>query len=109
MPWSQRALIFFLPKNIDLDAAFTKSTSRDAKSTGVPTAAAATTTTTVTAPTVTVAEDPNTLSLSGLLNSLDGVAASTGRLVFATTNHYERLDPALTRPVSGSSAFDVTI
>ena len=37
--------------------------------------------------------------MSGLLNSLDGVAASTGRLLFATTNHYERLDPALTRPV----------
>lgn len=84
----------------DLDAAFTKSTSRDAKSTGIPTAAAAATATAVAIPTVPVAEDPNTLSLSGLLNSLDGVAASTGRLLFATTNHYERLDPALTRPVS---------
>lgn len=40
----------------------------------------------------------NTLSLSGLLNALDGVAASEGRLLFATTNHLERLDPALCRP-----------
>ncbi|QRW21638.1 mitochondrial chaperone BCS1 [Rhizoctonia solani] len=43
-------------------------------------------------------EDVNTLSLSGLLNALDGVAASEGRILFATTNHLERLDPALSRP-----------
>ncbi|KAI0033521.1 P-loop containing nucleoside triphosphate hydrolase protein [Vararia minispora EC-137] len=42
--------------------------------------------------------DVNTLTLSGLLNALDGVAASEGRLLFATTNHLERLDPALCRP-----------
>ncbi|CAK5273640.1 unnamed protein product [Mycena citricolor] len=42
--------------------------------------------------------DGSTLSLSGLLNSLDGVAAAEGRLLFATTNHIERLDPALSRP-----------
>ncbi|KAI0314189.1 P-loop containing nucleoside triphosphate hydrolase protein [Amylostereum chailletii] len=40
----------------------------------------------------------NTLTLSGLLNALDGVAASEGRILFATTNHLERLDPALCRP-----------
>ncbi|KAG8766260.1 hypothetical protein FRC12_006993 [Ceratobasidium sp. 428] len=74
----------------DLDAAFTRGTSRDAKSTGAPT----TTTTTKT----DTKDDPNTLSLSGLLNSLDGVAAAEGRLLFATTNHIERLDPALSRP-----------
>ena len=44
---------------------------------------------------VSAPEDPNTLSLSGLLNSLDGVSASTGRLLFATTNHVERLDPTV--------------
>ncbi|KAF8957144.1 BCS1 N terminal-domain-containing protein [Flammula alnicola] len=80
----------------DLDAAFTRSVSRDEKSTGAPTAAtskeAATETT-----------DGSTLSLSGLLNSLDGVAAAEGadllsRLLFATTNHIARLDPALSRP-----------
>ncbi|KIL61117.1 hypothetical protein M378DRAFT_26203 [Amanita muscaria Koide BX008] len=42
--------------------------------------------------------DVNTLSLSGLLNALDGVAAAEGRVLFATTNHLERLDPALSRP-----------
>ena len=30
------------------------------------------------------------LTLSGLLNALDGVAASDGRLVFMTTNYVER-------------------
>ncbi|QRW16724.1 mitochondrial chaperone BCS1 [Rhizoctonia solani] len=56
----------------DLDAAFTRGTSRDTKSTGAPTAKTAA---------ETKADDPNTLSLSGLLNCLDG-----------------RLDPALSRP-----------
>ncbi|KAK6996860.1 P-loop containing nucleoside triphosphate hydrolase protein [Favolaschia claudopus] len=40
----------------------------------------------------------NTLSLSGLLNALDGVAAAEGRILFATTNHLEKLDSALSRP-----------
>ncbi|KAL1748771.1 P-loop containing nucleoside triphosphate hydrolase protein [Schizophyllum fasciatum] len=38
------------------------------------------------------------VSLSGLLNALDGVGAQEGRILFATTNHYETLDPALCRP-----------
>ena len=38
------------------------------------------------------------VTLSGLLNALDGVAASTGRVVILTTNHPERLDEALKRP-----------
>ena len=38
------------------------------------------------------------VTLSGLLNALDGVAASTGRVVIMTTNHPERLDEALKRP-----------
>lgn len=38
------------------------------------------------------------LTFSGLLNALDGVASSEERLIFMTTNHYERLDPALIRP-----------
>jgi chaperone BCS1 len=38
------------------------------------------------------------LSFSGLLNAIDGVAAGEGRLLFATTNHIDRLDPALIRP-----------
>jgi mitochondrial chaperone BCS1 len=38
------------------------------------------------------------VTFSGLLNAIDGVAAGEGRLLFATTNHIERLDPALIRP-----------
>ncbi|MNX71106.1 ATP-dependent zinc metalloprotease FtsH [compost metagenome] len=37
-------------------------------------------------------------SLGSVLNALDGVAASEGRLLFITTNHKEKLDPALIRP-----------
>ncbi|KAI9459022.1 P-loop containing nucleoside triphosphate hydrolase protein [Russula earlei] len=38
------------------------------------------------------------ITLSGLLNALDGISAQEGRLLFATTNRYHSLDPALTRP-----------
>lgn len=37
-------------------------------------------------------------SLSELLNSLDGLSASHGRILIATTNHIEKLDSALIRP-----------
>ena len=42
--------------------------------------------------------DAQKVSLSGLLNALDGVGAQEGRLLFATTNRYETLDAALRRP-----------
>ncbi|KAG5491579.1 hypothetical protein JIQ42_01484 [Leishmania sp. Namibia] len=38
------------------------------------------------------------VTMSGLLNALDGVGAQEGRLVFMTTNHVELLDAALIRP-----------
>ncbi|CAI0648820.1 unnamed protein product [Colletotrichum noveboracense] len=38
------------------------------------------------------------LSLSGLLNVLDGVASQEGRVLIMTTNHIEHLDNALIRP-----------
>jgi chaperone BCS1 len=38
------------------------------------------------------------ISLSALLNALDGVSAPEGRVLAMTTNHPERLDPALIRP-----------
>lgn len=68
----------------DLDAAFTRGVSRDANSTGAPITNKDTTTsttngTTATAETKENADAANTLSLSGLLNSLDGVAAAEGR------------------------------
>lgn len=38
------------------------------------------------------------VTLSGLLNVLDGVGSEEGKLFFATTNYVDRLDPALVRP-----------
>ena len=38
------------------------------------------------------------VSFSGLLNAIDGVASQEGRALVMTTNHRERLDPALIRP-----------
>jgi len=38
------------------------------------------------------------VTFSGLLNALDGVVATEGRLLFMTTNHIDRLDDALIRP-----------
>ncbi len=38
------------------------------------------------------------ISLSALLNIIDGVASAEGRLLVMTTNHIERLDKALRRP-----------
>ena len=39
-----------------------------------------------------------TVTFSGLLNALDGLAAGEDRIAFLTTNHADRLDPALIRP-----------
>ncbi|KAK0734930.1 BCS1 N terminal-domain-containing protein [Lasiosphaeria miniovina] len=39
-----------------------------------------------------------TVTASGLLNALDGLAAGEDRIAFLTTNHIDRLDPALIRP-----------
>ncbi|OCF57791.1 hypothetical protein L486_05256 [Kwoniella mangroviensis CBS 10435] len=40
----------------------------------------------------------SSVTLSGLLNAIDGLAASEGRILFCTTNHVRRIDPALSRP-----------
>ena len=45
------------------------------------------------------------LTLSGLLNALDGPTATTGRLLFMTTNFRNKLDPALIR--SGRIDYDI--
>ncbi|KAM0331719.1 hypothetical protein ACHAQA_003398 [Verticillium albo-atrum] len=44
------------------------------------------------------ASSSSRLSLSGLLNILDGVASQEGRVLIMTTNHVEKLDRALIRP-----------
>jgi len=38
------------------------------------------------------------VTFSGFLNALDGVASGEERIIFLTTNHIDRLDPALIRP-----------
>jgi chaperone BCS1 len=40
----------------------------------------------------------SSVTFSGLLNALDGVASAEERIIFMTTNHFDRLDPALVRP-----------
>ncbi|RGP75645.1 mitochondrial chaperone bcs1 [Fusarium longipes] len=50
------------------------------------------------APPTTTPIPPSRLSLSGLLNILDGVASQEGRILIMTTNHLEKLDKALIRP-----------
>ena len=44
------------------------------------------------------AQNQSRITFSGLLNALDGVGSSEERIVFMTTNHYDKLDPALLRP-----------
>ena len=38
------------------------------------------------------------LTFSGFLNALDGIRSQEGQIIFMTTNHKEKLDPALLRP-----------
>lgn len=84
----------------DLDAAFTRSVTRDKSSNGTPDSGNSSNNSTSNGEEATTPEQPstsssrhrrhkdhisdvNTLSLSGLLNSLDGVAAAEGRILFA--------------------------
>ncbi|WWC89949.1 uncharacterized protein L201_004878 [Kwoniella dendrophila CBS 6074] len=48
---------------------------------------------------------PSTVTMSGLLNAIDGVSSQEGCILVATTNHSERLDPALSR----AGRFDIEI
>lgn len=50
---------------------------------------------------------PPKVTLSGLLNAIDGVAASEDRLLFMTTNHVDRLDPALIREARIDARFEI--
>ena len=75
----------------DLDAAFTRSTSRDDSSNGNPDGSDSSEKESTREHSSSSRHrrskdhisDTNTLSLSGLLNALDGVAAAEGRLLFA--------------------------
>jgi chaperone BCS1 len=48
--------------------------------------------------TVEMETTSNGISLSGLLNAIDGVASHEGRVLIMTSNFPEKLDPALIRP-----------
>ncbi len=52
-------------------------------------------------------DESESVTFSGLLNAIDGVMSSEGRILFLTTNHKEVLDPALIRP--GRVDVDVVI
>lgn len=43
-------------------------------------------------------DDKKPISLSALLNTLDGMLSRDGRIFVLTTNHPERIDPAVLRP-----------
>jgi chaperone BCS1 len=45
-----------------------------------------------------VKENRSTVSLSALLNAIDGIDSQEGRLLIVTTNHLDLLDEALIRP-----------
>lgn len=42
--------------------------------------------------------DKEKLTLSGMLNALDGIVHAQGQMIILTTNHPDKLDPALVRP-----------
>lgn len=78
-----------MPKNSillleDIDCAFPSREETDAISQGLPFTSLST--------------KRSSVSLSGLLNVIDGCGAEEGKLFFATTNYVERIDPALLRP-----------
>lgn len=52
-------------------------------------------------------EGSSKLSFSGLLNAIDGIAGSEGRILFMTTNHPDKLDSALVRPGRCDRRFDL--
>lgn len=44
-----------------------------------------------------VEQKKHSVTLAGLLNAIDGICTNSSRILFATTNHMDRLDPALVR------------
>lgn len=42
--------------------------------------------------------EENKITLSDILNVIDGIIETPGRLLIMTSNHYDKLDPALVRP-----------
>lgn len=55
----------------------------------------------------TTSSEFNKLSLSAILNSMDGLLSSDGMIIIATTNHISRLDKALVRPGRFDHHYDI--
>lgn len=47
---------------------------------------------------LSIREAKSNVTFSGLLNAIDGVASEEDYIIFMTTNHIDKLDPALIRP-----------
>ena len=47
---------------------------------------------------ITSSQQQDNITLDDILNLWDGIRENTGRIMIITTNHYDRLDPALIRP-----------
>ena len=77
----------------DIDAAFFRGVTRE-----TPTSGSAHTTPDGHAFVQAPVQSTSQVTLSGLLGAIDGIAAQEGRVLFATTNKYSALDPALVRP-----------
>jgi len=84
----------------DIDAAFFRGLTRENETSAIPNLPGQPSNTNLPqGPPGAAPPTPSTgVTLSGLLGAIDGVAAQEGRLLFATTNKYSALDPALTRP-----------
>lgn len=54
-------------------------------------------------------ESDGRLTRSGFLNAIDGVAATTGRILFMTTNFYSELDSAITRSGRADMSIEIDV
>lgn len=97
------ALINELPERCvalmeDIDAAFTRTLNRDDDDTSDSRSSGSSDTDKTPKNGGPPPPPSSRVSLSGLLNALDGIGAQEGRILFATTNKHTSLDPALCRP-----------
>jgi hypothetical protein len=53
--------------------------------------------------------EKNSVTMAGMLNILDGALTPHGLVTIMTTNHYDRLDPAITRPGRVDMAEEFTV
>jgi len=54
-----------------------------------------------------IANENQAVTFSGFINALDGVGSPEGTIIFVTTNHETKLDPALLRPGRVDKQFEI--